>query len=288
MAPNSDSTLRVAVLCDECVPRWEKRALERMVSETDAEITHVVFRDPEDREDGVRAFVRDAARQIRNYPLWSMVGAVRMATETPEYERPTPVTDVEGVPDAEWVYCTPQPADGLGTVLPEFVVDGVASEVDVAVRLTGFGILMGEILHAPTHGVLSYHVGDIREYRGVMGAGFWEFFDGRGEMGVTVQQLTETLDGGRIVALERVDISELHTWQAVKARAFCVAERMLATAVENLSDPAFTPAEPDRLGELRYPPKGAAVLRYLLKNTSGRLRTGSDPRSVERDRPVRD
>ncbi|MFC6824032.1 formyltransferase family protein [Halopelagius fulvigenes] len=288
MTANSERPLRVVVLCDECVPRWEKRALERTVSRTDAEISHVVFRDSEARPDGVGAFLWAAARQVREYPLWSMVGAVRMATETPKYERLAPIKDVDGVPEAEWTYCAPKPADGLGEVLPDSVVESAVSDADVAVRLTGFGILMGDVLRAPTHGVLSYHVGDIREYRGVMGAGFWEFLEGRDEMGVTVQRLTETIDGGRIVALERFDISELHTWQEVKARAFRVAEGTLSAAVENVADPAFTPAEPDRLGEVRYPPTGTDVLDYLRKNTAGRLRRVVPSRAVESDHPVRD
>lgn len=272
MIDDSTPAVRVAVLCDERVPRWERRALERLVSEADVELAHVVFRDPEARDDGPDGFLRAARRQIRRYPLWSMVGAVRMATATPAYQQSVPIVGVDGVRDAEWTYCTPQPAEGMGSVLPDRVIDEVAADVDVVVRLTGFGILMGDVLHEPTHGVLSYHVGDIREYRGVMGAGFWEFVEGRDEMGVTLQQLTETLDGGRIVAMERVDISELNTWQEIKARGFRVAQRMLPRAVGNLADPTFSPAEPDRLGEIRYPPTGTDVGKYLVKNTGGRIR----------------
>jgi len=271
MGADTDDSLDIGVLCSDAIPRWQRRALDRAIAETSAEITHVVMKEPEVRGCRTVPYYRRALRRVRNYPLWSLVGVGRSLTPTPEHERFDPISDVKGVSTAERVYCRPEPADDFGVELPAPVVDELAAAVDVLVRCHGFGILKGEILQAPQHGVLSYHFGDINEYRGRMGRGFWEFVGGDDATGVTLQQITETIDGGGIVVLERVNIGDMYTWQAIKRRGYVVAEGMLVTAVRKLTDPTFTPSQPDE-GEYYTLPTGTAVGRYLVANTAGRIR----------------
>ncbi|MDS0261333.1 hypothetical protein NDI56_18185 [Haloarcula sp. S1CR25-12] len=251
------------------LPRWQRDALQRMVTETDAEITQVVIRDSESRQEGLADYVRHATDRISDYPLWSLVGIVRTLTADPEYKRHVPITTISGVAGAEWISCRPRAADGVGNELPDEVVERVRSEADVAVRF-GFGILKGDILDAPTHGVLSYHLGDIRQYRGRPG-GLWEFLADESEVGVTVQQLSETLDGGRIVTLEHVRVTETDTWQDIRRRSVETARGLLAESVRRLTEPGYTPATPAETGTLYTLPRGGAVLAYLLKNNRNRL-----------------
>ncbi len=68
---------------------------------------------------------------------------------------------------------------------------------DVILRF-GFRILKGDILTAATHGIISLHHGDTDFYRGGPPA-FWEVVNKEPVTGVTVQQLTENLDGGFIL-----------------------------------------------------------------------------------------
>lgn len=268
---SDDAAMAAALLVNSVtLPRWQRDALQRMVSETDAEITQVVLRDSVSRRDGVTDFLRNARNRFSEYPLWSVVGIARTVTADPSYKRQVPVTTITGVASAEWIHCRPEPAEGLGNELPSHVVDRVAAVADVAVRF-GFGILKGEILTAPTHGVLSYHFGDIRKYRGRPG-GFYEFLDDEDRVGVTVQQLSETLDGGRIVVLEHVAIDDGDTWQRVRGRCVACARGLLVESVRRLDDPTFTPTAPATTGKLRTLPQGGAVVAYLLKNTRNRVR----------------
>ncbi|MGM0592142.1 MAG: formyltransferase family protein [Halobacteriota archaeon] len=265
-----DERLRVGLLLPgDTVRRWEYRAIEDLAEQPDIEVTHVVVNDADRSKDGVLMFATVAIDQIREYPLWSLVGITRLLTPTPEYRRSVRWDDIDGVESAEEIRCTPEPNDGFGNELPEEVVDEVG-QTDVILRF-GFGFITGEILDRPTYGVLSYHPGDIRRYRGQPG-GLWEFLADETEAGVTIQQLTETLDGGRIVAFERVDIADANTFQEVQQRLFRTAERMLVDGVRNLTDSSFSPEEPETLGELYSLPKGKAVLRYVVKNTRGRVR----------------
>lgn len=262
----SDESLRVALLLDgDTVAAWVKRALERMVAETDAEITHVVV-----NADPPSFGLDHYLDRVREYPLWTPVGAVQKLTPEPDYMRPVSVADVPGVADAERIECEPEPAPDFGNVLPEWVVEEVGPEVDVGVRF-GFGILKGAFLDAPEHGVLSFHHGDLRKYRG-MPAGFWEFVEGETVAGVTLQRITETLDGGSVVAYRDVDISDAHTWQSVERRLFRVSEGMLAEGIRNVQDPDFEPWQPDSYGDLYSLPKGRAVLTYVRKNGVGRVK----------------
>lgn len=262
----SDDPLRVGLLLDgDTVQAWVGRALERMVAEADAEITHLVV-NVDQPSFGLDHYLD----RVREYPLWTPVGAIQKLTDPPAYKRQVPVADVPGAAEAERVTCEPEPASDFGNVLPDDVVERVGPEIDVAVRI-GFGILKGEILDTPEHGVLSFHHGDLRRYRG-MPAGFWEFVNDESVAGVTLQRITETLDGGSIVAYRDVDVADAHTWQELERRLFRTSEGMLAEGVENLQDPDFEPWQPDSYGDLYSLPKGRAVLKYVAKNNVGRVR----------------
>ncbi|WP_132058665.1 formyltransferase family protein [Halorussus amylolyticus] len=273
MCGASDSKLEIAVLVsDESIEKWQRNALATLVAEPDIDITHVVINNGNNVSDYRRewmAFARDALERIRAYPLWSLVGVARLLTPTPEYERHVRIDSIEGVSNAERLFCSPQSEGEFWNTFPGEIVDRIEN-VDVVVRF-GFGMIKGRILEAPEYGVLSYHPGDIRAYRGQPG-GFWEFLDGEDEMGVTVQRLNETLDGGEIAALEVIDIKEVNTWQEIKKKAFSTAEGMLPPAVRSLTDPEKAVEHPDEIGALYSTPTGWAVVRYVFKNTRGRIR----------------
>lgn len=273
MIEDPNSKLEVAILVsDECLQQWERNALATLVAEPDIEVTHIIINDRSNETDyrwEWMRFARNALERIRAYPLWSLVGIARLLRPNPEYKRPVPIDSIEGLSNAERLFCSPQPEGEFWNTLPDEIVDHIEN-VDVVVRF-GFGMIKGRILRTPKHGVLSYHPGDIRKYRG-QPSGFWEFLNDEGEIGVTVQRLNETLDGGEIAALRTIDISELNTWQEIKKEAFSTAEGMLVPAVRTLTDPDKTVERPDQIGELYFNPKGWAVLRYVFKNTRGRIK----------------
>ncbi|MGV3597233.1 MAG: glucosamine inositolphosphorylceramide transferase family protein [Bacteroidota bacterium] len=70
-------------------------------------------------------------------------------------------------------------------------------ELDFIVRF-GFGIIKGDILTAAKYGVWSYHHGDEIKFRGGP-AGLWEIFNRSAVTAAILQQLTPTLDGGKVL-----------------------------------------------------------------------------------------
>lgn len=261
--------LSVAVLTASwSMPAWIVRALERLVAETDATVTLVVT----DERDTGRGPVETLRRAVE-LREWAVVAGVLDLVDgvrgpAPETRR-RPLTDVPGVAEADHLGCVPETVDGWKNALPPRAVDRLA-ETDVAVRF-GFGFLVGDALDAPEHGVLGFHHGDLREYRG-QPMGFWEFVHGRAEAGVTLQRLNETLDGGEIVCLKRIPIDAADSWAQVKRRLFAASDDMLATGVDRLA--ADEPLdEPDELGDLYSHPQGRTVLTYLGKTATGLLGT---------------
>ena len=82
---------------------------------------------------------------------------------------------------------------------PKDVVAEIKShKLDFVYRF-GFRIIRGAILDCSRYGVFSFHHDDNDEYRGGP-PGFWEVYEGNPVSGVTLQILTDKLDGGKVFA----------------------------------------------------------------------------------------
>lgn len=70
-------------------------------------------------------------------------------------------------------------------------------EFDILFRI-GWGIIKGDILNLPKHGIWSLHHGDYKKFRGKP-ALFWELYSGLKYAGCMLQKLTSNLDDGYII-----------------------------------------------------------------------------------------
>ncbi|WP_134670766.1 formyltransferase family protein [Halorussus marinus] len=247
------------------VPAWQARAIEAMLARTDATVTHLIVQ--RDSTGAGERGLADALRRVRENPTWAPVSIALRLGRLPEHFRPRSLSSIAGLGDPEVVECDPEPASDFGNVLPPAGVDALDA-TDVAVRFA-FGILKGDALDAPDRGVLSFHHGDLREYRG-QPCGFWEFLNGEDAAGVTLQRLTETLDGGEMVAYEPVDIRDARTWPEVRRRLFDVSDDVLVSGIERVAAGA-DPHSPEEVGDLYTIPEGEDVLKYVLKEGRGRV-----------------
>jgi methionyl-tRNA formyltransferase len=132
----------------------------------------------------------------------------------------------------------------------------------------------------PPKGVISYHHGDIRKYRGQPVA-FWELYAGEREMGVTVQVLNEQLDAGKIVLERRIPIRWNDSWDSLERRAYDESVDMIHEACLLLDKRDFSPevVPVDELGTLYTMPnlRQWAVLqsRLLWRKVRGAVRHNS-------------
>jgi folate-dependent phosphoribosylglycinamide formyltransferase PurN len=147
-----------------------------------------------------------------------------------------------------------------------------AQSPDVLVLVGGFGIVRSPLLELAPYGVLSYHHGDMRRYRGQPPA-FWELYHGEREMGVTVQRLSEHLDAGEPIVECRVEIRPNDTLRALYSRAMEASVPMLYQAVETVAKPEFRSQTIDSLGPLYTLPNLRQWLVLNAKIVGRRLRT---------------
>lgn len=253
---------RVCLLVDgESIERWTAEAIERMLVETNAEISLVVV-----NEDAGLLGTENVKRGLK-YPTyaayWLASHVAGTLSDEASFDDSAPLSEVPGVADAEWVRTYPANVDGLWCQLPDEVVARISASADVVVR-RGFGLLRGDVLTATAYGVLSYHHGDPREYRGGP-AGFWEFMHDRSRAGVMVQTLRENLDAGAIQAYDDVDIADCDSWRAVRERLYTDSTHLLAEAVEAVQDPDSEPMRVEDPGPVYYPPSTTGLGRFAVK-----------------------
>ena len=253
----------VGLLLDSpSLTEWERRAVEELLnsSEIDASVTHVVLNDSQNESsltDQFRSLVFD-------FSLWKVHIAAQKVSNTvtgvPWYQEQTELSNIISTEEAQIIECEPVPADGIGNELPPSAVKKVEN-VDIAVRF-GFGILKGDALTAPTHGVLSYHHGDLREYRG-RPAGFYELLNGEDEVGITVQRLNENLDAGEIAAIDHAPITDGVSLRELYSQLFAASPKLLPRAVKKCVEDGDLET-PDSLGDIYMAPSNSEMLSYLL------------------------
>lgn len=267
----SDEQLSLGLLLSEpAMEQWAAQAVTTAVRDAGVSIDLIVL-ESEGESDSTRSW-RSYASSAIDKGAWTPVLGWHRLVNTPAYLQKIPLRELEWAGDARIVRTTSRPAEGIGQQLPASALEEIESAgVDVLFR-RGFGILQGEVLTTPTHGVVSFHHGNIREYRGRPPA-VWEFANDERYAGVTLQRLTPTLDGGEIVVEKRVEIADCRTWQAAKRRLFEASTDMLATACTRLADPTFEPTTAEELGPLYTCPDAVETMRIELKNARGTLST---------------
>lgn len=115
-----------------------------------------------------------------------------------------------------------------------------AYHVDVMALVGGFGIIREPLLSLAPKGILSYHHGDMRYFRG-MPPGFWELYHGVREMGMTVQRLAPGLDCGCPVVERWIPIGPADSERSLRQRAMDASADMMAQALVRLAESGFDP-----------------------------------------------
>lgn len=104
--------------------------------------------------------------------------------------------------------------------------------IDIFLRF-GFRILRGEILSVARYGIISLHHGDTKNYRGGPPA-FWEVVNNYPVTKVTVQQLTEELDGGKILS-EATLRTDKNSFYRNQAKIYHAGREALLNVIHSMS-----------------------------------------------------
>lgn len=261
-ATGDDAPLRVCLLFDgEHTERWVAEAIETMLAETNAEISLVVI-----NEDAGLLGSGNVKRGVK-YPAYAaywIASALRPRGDGSErYDDSVHISEVTGIDDVEWIRTYPTNVSGLWNEVPEEVVAEIGARSDVVFR-RGFGLVRGPLLSATEYGVLSYHHGDPRAYRGGP-AGFWEYMHDEDTAGTIVQSLTDDLDAGVVRSYRDVDIADCDTLDEIRRELYEGSTGQLAEAIEAVRDERRDPMIVDDLGPVYHPPDLGELAAYARK-----------------------
>ena len=208
------------------LPMWFVKGLRNLCEQSSVEISLVLIREDEgvgenDQSDSNVGLVQS----LRNLVIRKFAYDPKeyINVESVDFMAQAPVVECPAIKDGKW-----------RVRIPDGIVSNIEKKADVVIHL-GFGILTGDILTQPEYGVVSYHHGDVRHYRGGP-PGFWEFVHGKEQAGVIIQQLSEELDAGTILAADSVDISDANSWPEVKRQQYEIAPELLPEAISNLEN----------------------------------------------------
>lgn len=124
-----------------------------------------------------------------------------------------------------------------------------ALSLDILILMGGYGIIKKKLLKVTPRGVLSYHHGDMRKYRG-MPPGLWELYNNEEEMGITVQILNPGLDSGTPILEKKIHIQKFDRPSTLRQRALKESVGMLHEALLKLADEDFVPQKIKNFGRV--------------------------------------
>lgn len=139
-----------------------------------------------------------------------------------------------------------------------------AWQPDVMVMLGGFGIIKEPLLSLAPQGILSYHHGNMRKYRG-QPVGFWELYHGESEMGVTVQRLAAGIDKGIPIVEKTIPIEKTDNVTSLSTRALNQSTGMMIEALQLIQQPDFRPEVIETFGNIYTLPNLRQYLKLQFK-----------------------
>ena len=175
--------LKLAILSDTLdVPKWVSELLTSIQSDTRYEICCIAY----------DAGVKPPSRSAFGYRLLRNIDQRLMKLPGNPFQKVK--FDAGNIP----VIPVHPIRKKFSDYFPEEAINEIKKQQPDLMLRFGFRILRGEILKLAPYGIFSLHHGDTAKYRGGPPA-FWEVVQKHPTTGVTLQVLTETLDGGVII-----------------------------------------------------------------------------------------
>jgi len=167
------------------------------------------------------------------------------------------------IQDSQWHKVPVFPFNAETQGIWQSIPEEVFAQLEPSEVLIKFGMnLLSKVETIPTkYGVLSYHHGDPEEYRG-RPAGFYEILRNATKIGIIVQQLNSTLDGGRILSRSYAKVFK-HSYALTLERAFHNGIPLLAQALSSLV--SQTSVETTKQGPIYRLPTNRSVIYLSVK-----------------------
>ena len=239
--------MRIASLCGTTLDTFQQEVIKPIFADGDIDVATALI-DCRPKPSAKKRFLKNLKRGRGGYML-VMLFKSRFAKKRP-YVPSTAFFSANGVPCIE----TKQPYS-------EEVIKQLQNlQIDTMVMLGGFGIIKEPLLSLAPSGILSYHHGNMRKYRG-QPVGFWELYHNEKEMGVTIQRLSAGIDKGIPLVEKTILIEKDDTVSTLRERAINESTPMMHEALQKIQNPGFSPTIIEKYGPIYTLPN---LRQYLL------------------------
>ena len=239
--------MRIAILCGTTLDTFQQEVLKPILADSSIEVATALI-DCRPKPSAKKRFLKNLKRRRGGYML-VMLFKSQFAKKRPSGPS-SAFFGNNGISSIE----TKQPYS------EEVIKQLQGLRIDTMVMLGGFGIVKEPLLSLAPNGILSYHHGDMRKYRG-QPVGFWELYHNEKEMGVTVQRLAAGIDKGTPIVEKTIPINKKDTVATLRERAMRDSIPMMHEALLKIQSPEFSSAEIHEYGPIYTLPN---LRQYIL------------------------
>lgn len=243
--------MKIVILCGTGLDEFQQAVLEPIMADDSMEIVGTYI-DGRPRPSLKKRFLKNLKKGRGGYMLVMLVKS-RLAKKKPSVSSKD-FFSLREIP----CLVTQQPYSD------ESIAQLRNGQPEVMVMLGGFGIVKEPLLSLARQGILSYHHGDMRKYRG-QPVGFWELYHGESQMGVTVQRLAAGIDKGAPIVEKVIPIEQGDRVETLCERALMSSTDMMHEALQRIGDPAFQPETIHEFGPIYTLPNLRQYLRLQIK-----------------------
>jgi hypothetical protein len=157
---------------------------------------------------------------------------------------------------------------GVWEHIPKENLDQIEkAKIDLVIKF-GMGLLRDPQNLSARYGVLSFHHGDPRSYRG-RPSGFYELLQDAHHVGAVVQELSNILDGGKIRAFGSYQITR-HSYRKSLEHLYQQSAHLLRIAIENCLSESYVDMSCN--GKNYTLPSNFTVIRFVVSILRHRVR----------------
>lgn len=226
--------MKIALMCSPSLDEFQQRVLVPILEDNTIEIVEALI-DCSPKQSVKNRFLKNLKRGRGGYML------VMLAKSS--FAKQKPSVNAKRFLSSQGINC-------VETTAP-YADDNIQQlrllHPKAMVMLGGFGIVKEPLLSMAPEGILSYHHGNMRKYRG-QPVGFWELYNGEHEMGITVQRLAAGIDKGIPIVEKSIDILPNDTVNTLCQRALECSTDMMHQAIINVQQPDFRPEHIEKYG----------------------------------------
>ncbi len=118
---------------------------------------------------------------------------------------------------------------------PEFLATLRGMDLDLIASVAAPVIFKKELVELPRLGCINIHNGALPRYRGML-PNFWQMYNNERQVGITIHEMNENLDDGRILRQEMADILPGETLDSLIRRTKILGAHVMARAFTSLRD----------------------------------------------------